>query len=183
MTRVPVILNPIAGGGRLLRQQKRLVDVAAACGAELDIWISESPQHTLELAQRAAADGLALVLDHLDEVHDSRMVEPLEELQLTLEASSHTLARAGPREEALEGDCSTALRAATPQDDALASTGHLFHDLVAADPVTVLWNGAGQSREPGVVGEPARGPGQPQGHPERAGDAARPHPWHHQGVR
>jgi diacylglycerol kinase family enzyme len=62
MTRVPVILNPTAGGGRLLRQQKRLVDAAAACGADLDIWISESPDHTLELARRAAADSLALVL-------------------------------------------------------------------------------------------------------------------------
>jgi diacylglycerol kinase family enzyme len=62
MTQVPVILNPIAGGGRLLRQQQRLVDVAATCGAELDIWITESPHHTLKLAQRAAADGLALVL-------------------------------------------------------------------------------------------------------------------------
>ena len=30
MTRVPMILNPSAGGGRLLRQQKRLTDAAAA---------------------------------------------------------------------------------------------------------------------------------------------------------
>lgn len=62
MTRVPVILNPIAGGGRLLREQGRLKEVAADCGSELDIWISESPAHTFELAERAAADELPLVL-------------------------------------------------------------------------------------------------------------------------
>jgi diacylglycerol kinase family enzyme len=60
--KVPVILNPIAGGGRLLRGKERLKAVAAACGVELDIWTTESPAHTTELAQEAAADGLPLVL-------------------------------------------------------------------------------------------------------------------------
>lgn len=62
MTRVPVILNPIAGGGRLLREQSRLQDVAADRGSELDIWISKSPTHTVELAEKAAADDYPLVL-------------------------------------------------------------------------------------------------------------------------
>ena len=57
-----MILNPIAGGGRLLREQSRLEAVAADCGSELDIWISESPTHAFELGERAAADGLPLVL-------------------------------------------------------------------------------------------------------------------------
>lgn len=62
MTTVPVILNPIAGGGRLLREQGSLRSVAAERGTELDIWISESPTHTTELAERAAADEIPLVL-------------------------------------------------------------------------------------------------------------------------
>ena len=62
MTHIPVILNPIAGGGRLLREQDRLQAVAADRGSELDIWISKSPTHTIELAERAAADEIPLVL-------------------------------------------------------------------------------------------------------------------------
>jgi diacylglycerol kinase family enzyme len=62
MNPVPVILNPIAGGGRLLREQDSLQAVAADRGFELDIWISESPQHTIELAERAAAAEIPLVL-------------------------------------------------------------------------------------------------------------------------
>lgn len=62
MTRIPVILNPIAGGGRLLREQGHLQEVAAASGSALDIWISDSPAHTIELAQRAASDEIPLVL-------------------------------------------------------------------------------------------------------------------------
>ena len=62
MTRVPVILNPIAGGGRLLREQGGLHAVAADRGSKLDIWISESPKHTIELAERAAATEVPLVL-------------------------------------------------------------------------------------------------------------------------
>ena len=62
MIRIPVILNPIAGGGRLLREQGRLQDVASNHGSVLDIWISESPTHTTELAEKAAADEVPLVL-------------------------------------------------------------------------------------------------------------------------
>lgn len=62
MTPVPVILNPVAGGGRLLRQQGSLQAVAAGRGSELDIWISESPSHTIELAEKAASAEIPLVL-------------------------------------------------------------------------------------------------------------------------
>jgi diacylglycerol kinase family enzyme len=57
-----VILNPIAGGGRLLRGQDSLKAVAAANGCELDFWTAKSPDHTTRLAAEAAASGLPLVL-------------------------------------------------------------------------------------------------------------------------
>jgi diacylglycerol kinase family enzyme len=59
---VPVILNPIAGGGRLLRGQEHLEAVAAAAGFQLDIWKAENPTHTTELANRASGEELPLVL-------------------------------------------------------------------------------------------------------------------------
>jgi len=59
---VPVILNPVAGGGRLIRGQDSLKAVAAANGYELNIWIAESPDHTTRLAEKAAASDLPLVL-------------------------------------------------------------------------------------------------------------------------
>ena len=62
VNRVPVILNPSAGGGRLLREQKGLHAAAANSGSELDIWISETPTHTIELAEKAAANDFPLVL-------------------------------------------------------------------------------------------------------------------------
>lgn len=62
MNHIPVILNPIAGGGRLLRKLGGLQAAAAKRGSELDIWISESPAHTIELAQGAAANEIPLVL-------------------------------------------------------------------------------------------------------------------------
>lgn len=57
---MPVILNPIAGGGRLLRNQGRLKEAAAKLGVDLEIWLSESPVHTRELALRAADSSLPL---------------------------------------------------------------------------------------------------------------------------
>ena len=62
MNRVPVILNPIAGGGRLLRGQASLRRAAARRDVELDIWVARSSSHTFELASRAASEGLPLVL-------------------------------------------------------------------------------------------------------------------------
>jgi diacylglycerol kinase family enzyme len=62
VTAIPVILNPIAGGGRLLRERDRLQAVAAGHGSELDIWIPDGAEHTVELAERAAAEERPLVL-------------------------------------------------------------------------------------------------------------------------
>jgi diacylglycerol kinase family enzyme len=59
---VPVILNPIAGGGRLLRRQNRLREVASASNFKLDIWIADDAAHTVALAKTAAEEGLPLVL-------------------------------------------------------------------------------------------------------------------------
>jgi diacylglycerol kinase (ATP) len=59
---IPVILNPIAGGGRLLREKGHLQAVATDQGSELDFWIPESPGQTIELAERAAAEERPLVL-------------------------------------------------------------------------------------------------------------------------
>lgn len=61
MRRVPVILNPVAGGGRLARRKEELKAVATPQGIELDIWIGESAAHTTELARRAAAEGFEFV--------------------------------------------------------------------------------------------------------------------------
>lgn len=62
MTTVPVVLNPIAGGGRLLRSQDILKAAASAEGFELDIWVAESADHTTRLAKEAANADLPLVL-------------------------------------------------------------------------------------------------------------------------
>ena len=62
MHRVPVILNPIAGGGRLRRQTGALREVAARHGAELEFWKTASAAHTTELARKAAAQEVPLVL-------------------------------------------------------------------------------------------------------------------------
>jgi diacylglycerol kinase family enzyme len=59
---VPVILNPIAGGGRLLGGRGRLGAVASASGFKLDFWIAEDAAHTVALAQAAAEEERPLVL-------------------------------------------------------------------------------------------------------------------------
>jgi diacylglycerol kinase family enzyme len=59
---LPIVLNPIAGGGRLLRFRLALDAVAHSCGVELD-WLATAERgHGEELARRAAADGRPLVL-------------------------------------------------------------------------------------------------------------------------
>jgi diacylglycerol kinase family enzyme len=62
VSRLPVILNPTAGGGRLLRYQDDLARCATANGAELEICLASSREHTIELAAAAAAEGVPLVL-------------------------------------------------------------------------------------------------------------------------
>jgi diacylglycerol kinase family enzyme len=62
LTSLPIVLNPIAGGGRLLRSRPTLDAVAHACGVELEWLATEERGHGEELARRAAADGCPLVL-------------------------------------------------------------------------------------------------------------------------
>jgi diacylglycerol kinase family enzyme len=61
LSRIPVILNPTAGGGRLLRNQDALQAATAVAGAEIEIWATRGPSHATDLAARAAAEGRPLV--------------------------------------------------------------------------------------------------------------------------
>ena len=61
MTRVPCILNPTAGGGRLLRARAALSDAAAKSGADLEMWPTSGPGHATELASQAVAEDRPLV--------------------------------------------------------------------------------------------------------------------------
>ncbi len=62
VARVPVILNPIAGGGRLLRARVDLEARAAALGVELEWCPTRGRGHATELAAGLAAAGRDLVL-------------------------------------------------------------------------------------------------------------------------
>ncbi len=59
--RLPVIVNPVAGGGRARRHRERLERVAAARGVRLDWWDTSEPGHATELAARAAREACAAV--------------------------------------------------------------------------------------------------------------------------
>jgi diacylglycerol kinase family enzyme len=59
---VPVIVNPTAGGGRLLKQRRALDEAAAVCDAELEWWYTEHPGHAEELGRQAASERRQLVL-------------------------------------------------------------------------------------------------------------------------
>jgi len=59
---VPIIVNPTAGGGRLLRSFADLDAAGHRCGVELDWRRTEHPGHGAELAREAAAAGHPLVL-------------------------------------------------------------------------------------------------------------------------
>ncbi len=61
MSVYPVIMNPIAGGGRLLKQKKALEEAAWRNGSKLDWWYTEGPGHGEELAREAAKQGHSLV--------------------------------------------------------------------------------------------------------------------------
>jgi diacylglycerol kinase family enzyme len=61
VTPVPVILNPTAGGGRLLRRQNELASAARSAGEEIEFWMTRGPGHATELAARAAAEERPLV--------------------------------------------------------------------------------------------------------------------------
>jgi diacylglycerol kinase family enzyme len=62
LTSIPVILNPTAGGGRLLRHQPRLSAAARAHDVELEWWLTEQRGDGVELARRAADEGRHLVM-------------------------------------------------------------------------------------------------------------------------
>lgn len=62
MTPIPVILNPTAGGGRLLRHQPKLSAAARREGVELEWWLTEQRGDGEQLGRRAAAEGHHLVL-------------------------------------------------------------------------------------------------------------------------
>lgn len=57
----PVICNPIAGGGRLLRSCAALEGVARERGQSLQWWQTRGHGHAEELAAQAVRDGLPLV--------------------------------------------------------------------------------------------------------------------------
>jgi diacylglycerol kinase family enzyme len=59
---IPLVVNPIAGGGRLLRFRLALDAAAAAAGVRLEWWPTEGPGHGEELAARAVREGRELVL-------------------------------------------------------------------------------------------------------------------------
>jgi diacylglycerol kinase (ATP) len=62
LIRVPLILNPTAGGGRLLRVLGAATRAAELTGHELEIWETRGPSHAAELASLAAGRGEPLVL-------------------------------------------------------------------------------------------------------------------------
>jgi diacylglycerol kinase (ATP) len=55
---LPVIVNPLAGGGRVRLPLERLERVAAGHSLCLELWPTEAPGHARELAARAARDRL-----------------------------------------------------------------------------------------------------------------------------
>jgi diacylglycerol kinase family enzyme len=60
--RVPIIVNPTAGGGRLLRRRLALDAASRAVDLELVWWLTEGPGHATELARRAADQGFPMLL-------------------------------------------------------------------------------------------------------------------------
>jgi len=59
---IPIVLNPAAGGGRLLGQRLHLDAVARRMGTRLDWWLTEGPGHGEQLGRRAANESRPLVL-------------------------------------------------------------------------------------------------------------------------
>jgi diacylglycerol kinase family enzyme len=62
LSSIPVVLNPTAGGGRLLGQRRELAEVARRNAVELEWWLTEHPGHGEQLARRAADEGRPLLL-------------------------------------------------------------------------------------------------------------------------
>jgi diacylglycerol kinase family enzyme len=62
LSRIPVVVNPIAGGGRLVRRRPELDAAARYLGIELEWLATGGPGHAAELARRAAESGVPMVL-------------------------------------------------------------------------------------------------------------------------
>ena len=58
MSRIPVIVNPAARGGRGTPPREALERVATAQGVTLEWWETTAPGHAAELAAKAARDGV-----------------------------------------------------------------------------------------------------------------------------
>ena len=56
-----VILNPIAGNGRVRRQQDALRQAFVDAGLSFEVWQTEAPGHALALARNVQGDGRAVV--------------------------------------------------------------------------------------------------------------------------
>ncbi len=61
-SKVPVVYNPVAGGGRLLAQRPAVDAAAAAAGVELEWWPTAAPGDGERLGRRAVAGGYPLTL-------------------------------------------------------------------------------------------------------------------------
>ena len=70
VNRIPVIFNPIAGGGRLLRHRPALDRAAEIQGAKLEWWSTDSPGHAADLAADAAAEGRRLLNDRWSHIQE-----------------------------------------------------------------------------------------------------------------
>jgi diacylglycerol kinase family enzyme len=62
LTTIPVILNPTAGGGRLLRLRPELDAAALRLDVELEFWFTTHRGHGEQLAREAASQNRPLVL-------------------------------------------------------------------------------------------------------------------------
>jgi len=56
VTSLPVIVNPVARGGRARLPRERLERLAAEHGMRLEWWATREPGHAVELAAQAARD-------------------------------------------------------------------------------------------------------------------------------
>jgi diacylglycerol kinase (ATP) len=61
LTLLPVVVNPVAGGGRGRVPRERIEATAATRGLEVEWWETEGPGHASELAARAARDRVPVL--------------------------------------------------------------------------------------------------------------------------
>lgn len=61
MISLPIIVNPVARGGRAALPREHLEGIAASAGFKLDWWETTGPGHAVELAAKGARDGAPMV--------------------------------------------------------------------------------------------------------------------------